>query len=259
MQMMKIFSWNINGLRAIYAKHAWHDFLAEYRPDILGLQEIKICLTQREKNVFEFPGYQAFWNSANRPGYSGTLVLVHNSLKVLHHRNGIGIEKFDHEGRVQTLEFKAFYFINVYFPNSNHELSRLDYKQEFNLAFLKYVKKLEKLKPVIIGGDYNVAHTEIDLAHPKENEGNAGYTITERAFADKFFSSGLIDSFRQLHSQTRKYSWWSYRMGVRSRNIGWRIDYLAISAKLKAKLRAAAIHNEVLGSDHCPISININF
>jgi exodeoxyribonuclease-3 len=178
-------------------------------------------------------------------------------IKPLTVTTGIGEAKFDEEGRVQTLEFEKFYFVNCYFPNANHELSRLDFKEEFNAAFLKYVKKLEKKKPVVTCGDFNVAHQEIDLARPKDNVGNPGFTNEERAWADKFIKSGLVDTFRTLHPEKIQYSWWSYRNYVRERNIGWRIDYFMVSKKLLPHIKKAFILDEVIGSDHCPVGIEL--
>ncbi len=258
---MKIYSWNINGIRAWLKKPESKDFLIGKFPDILCLQEIKIAKEAREKENVNFTdyGYKEYWNSADRPGYSGTLILVKKELatKVLSKKNGLGIKKFDTEGRTQTLEFKDFYLINNYFPNSNHELSRLDYKIEYNKALQKQVKKLEKKKPVIITGDFNVAHNEIDLARPKDNVGNPGFTFEERKWIDNLLEKDMIDTFRALHPQTQRFSWWSYRSMVREKNIGWRIDYFVVSKKLIKKIKKAEIHTEIYGSDHCPLSIEI--
>ncbi|MCK4918743.1 MAG: exodeoxyribonuclease III [Candidatus Pacebacteria bacterium] len=265
---MKIYSWNINGIRAWLKKPESQVFLKSGKADILCLQEVKISEESRAK---EFPinlagesffnelGYMEYWNSAQRPGYSGTLTLIKKHLVplLLSHKNGMGIGKFDVEGRMQTLEFKDFYLINNYFPNSNHELSRLDYKIEYNQALHKLVKKLEKKKPVIITGDLNVAHNEIDLARPKDNVGNSGFTKEEREWIDEFLKAGFVDTFRDLHPEKVQYSWWSYRAMVRERNIGWRIDYFVVSKKLMKKIKKAEIHDEITGSDHCPISIEI--
>ena len=191
------------------------DFLASSKPDVVCLQEIKINEAARIKENFDFKGYDEYWNSAERPGYSGTAILVKSQKsiksKVVDVMNGLGIEEFDCEGRLQTLEFDKFYLLNIYFPNANGELSRLDYKEKFNEAFLKYVKKLEKKKPVIATGDFNVAHQEIDLKNPKPNVGNAGFTDEEREWMDKFLASGLVDVFREKYPEKIQYSWWSYR------------------------------------------------
>ncbi|MCK5021780.1 MAG: exodeoxyribonuclease III [Candidatus Pacebacteria bacterium] len=265
---MKIYSWNINGIRAWLKKPEVKNFLKKEFPDILCLQEVKISKEARNKefpltlsgeNIFSEFGYIEYWNSAQRPGYSGTLILVKKELekKVLIHKNGLGDEKFDKEGRTQILEFKDFYLINNYFPNSNHELSRLNYKIEYNQKIHKLTKKLEKKKSVIITGDFNVAHNEIDLARPKDNIGNAGFTFEERKWISNFLEDNMIDTFRELHPETIRYSWWSYRGMVRERNIGWRLDYFVVSKKLMKKIKKAEIHDDIFGSDHCPISIEI--
>jgi len=254
---MKIISWNVNGIRAV-AKKGLGQFLRQSQPDILGIQEIKISASAQQETEFDFAGYTEFWNSAERPGYSGTALLIREGFKdLVGVKNGFGVPRFDAEGRVQTVELKKFYLLNVYFPNSNHELSRLGYKLEFNEALLKYAKKLEQKKPVIITGDYNVAHQPIDLARPKENEGNAGYTSEERSWMDKFIKAGFIDTFRLMNKDKVQYSWWSFRAGARARNVGWRIDYFCVSAGLKKKVQAAYILDKVSGSDHAPIGLEI--
>lgn len=253
---MKIISWNINGIRAV-VKKGFKDFLEKERPDILVLQEIKISDDKKNKEEFDFSDYEEFWNSAQRPGYSGTLILYKKELKVLKKENGLKIEKFDNEGRVQTLELKDFYLINTYFPNSNHELSRLGYKLDFNNELEKYLKKLAKKKPVILTGDLNVAHQEIDLARPKENIGNPGFTYEERNWLTNFLKDDFIDTFRYLHPKKIKYSWWSFRSGARIKNIGWRIDYFCVSKKLIKKIERADILDQITGSDHAPIVLEI--
>jgi exodeoxyribonuclease-3 len=247
---LKIYSWNVNGIRAA-VKNGFAEWLKEEKPEIVCLQEIKINDTAREKVEFDFAGYKEYWHSAERPGYSGTAVLT----KI----EPISVDRgnLDNEGRVLTLEFEKFYLVNTYFPNANHELSRLGFKEEFNKNWLDYVKKLEKKKSVVTCGDFNVAHQEIDLANPKENEGNAGFTINERRWMDKFLSSGLIDTYRFINGGKIQYSWWSYRMHVRARNIGWRIDYFLVSDKLKKNVKEAFINDTVLGSDHCPVGIKL--
>lgn len=247
-------------------KKGFLDFLKKEKPDVLGLQEVKIHDLARAKEVFDFADYDEYWNSAERPGYSGTAVLVKSlpagqageKLKVKSYKNGMGIKKFDTEGRVQTLEFDKFYFVNAYFPNANHELSRLKYKLDFNDAFLKYVKKLEKKKPVIMCGDFNVAHQKIDLTNPKQNIGNPGFTDEERAWADKFIKAGFVDTFREKYPKKIQYSWWSYKFRARERNIGWRIDYFFVSAKLFKYVKKAFILNKINGSDHCPVGVEIS-
>lgn len=253
---MKLISWNVNGVRAV-AKKGLSDFLKKERPDILCLQETKISDAKREEHEFGFTGYNEYWHSAKRPGYSGVLTLVKKETKIFNCVNEIGVKKFDDEGRVNILELEKFYLVNAYFPNANHELSRLDYKIEFNDTLLDYMKKLEKKKPVIIGGDFNVAHQEIDLARPKDNEGNAGFTQEERIWMTKFLGNGFIDTFRYLHGNKVQYSWWSYRFNARPKNIGWRIDYFCVSRKIAAKIKKAYIMNEIHGSDHCPVGIEL--
>lgn len=251
---MKILSWNVNGLRAVL-RHGLLDFLEQERPDVLALQEIKITLANRQNLDFDFASYDEYWHPAHKSGYSGTAILA--KLKPRQVRAGIGIKEFDREGRVQTLEYSKFYLVNVYFPNANHQLSRLDFKLKFNQALLKYLKKLEIKKPLIVGGDFNVAHQEIDLANPKTNFGNAGFTKEERAWMDKFIDAGLIDTFRFFHKNKVQYSWWSYRFKVRARNIGWRIDYFLVSEKMKKQIKSAFILDKIMGSDHCPVGIEI--
>ncbi|MEI7452407.1 MAG: exodeoxyribonuclease III [Candidatus Falkowbacteria bacterium] len=256
---MKIISWNINGLRAVVKKGDLVAFLAKANPDILCLQEIKISEAKVEKENLQFPGYYLLTNGAQREGYSGTAMLVRESLftKMPKAENGIGVPEFDDEGRIQILELPKAYVVNVYFPNANAELSRLNYKLNFNKALLKHLKKLETKKPIIITGDFNVAHQTIDLARPKENDGSAGFTREERESMDEFLAAGFIDTFRYLNDGLIQYSWWSYRMGARQRNVGWRIDYFCVSDKIKKSLEKAYILDQVLGSDHAPVGIEI--
>ncbi|MEK7098098.1 MAG: exodeoxyribonuclease III [Patescibacteria group bacterium] len=254
---MKLISWNVNGIRAA-VRGGFAGFLESEKPDILGLQEIKITHAAREKEKFDFKYYEEFWNPAERPGYSGTAILVHRD--AIQHMsggiiNGIGVPEFDKEGRVQTAEFEKFYFVNIYFPNANHELSRLDYKLRFNEALLKYAKKLEKRKPVIMCGDFNVAHAEIDIKNAKANIGNAGFTYEERGWMDKFLKAGFVDTFRSLNKNKIQYSWWSYMFRARERNIGWRIDYFLVSKKITKNIKNAFILDQVKGSDHAPVGI----
>ena len=245
---LKIYSWNVNGIRA-GVKNGFAEWLKDEKPDIVGLQEIKINDEARAKEEFDFAGYNEYWHHAKRPGYSGTAIL--SKIEPLSVDRG----DWDDEGRVITLEFEEFYFVNCYFPNSNHELSRLDFKEEFNKKWLAYIKKLEEKKPVVTCGDFNVAHQEIDLRNPKENVGNAGFTKEERTWMDKFIKHGLIDTYRLINGDKVQYSWWSYRMHVRARNIGWRIDYFLVSEKLKKNIKDAFINDTVLGSDHAPVGI----
>lgn len=253
---MKIISWNVNGLRAIMKK-GFNDFLKLEKPDVLVLQEIKISQAKKELESFDFGDYDEFWNSAQRPGYSGTLVLYKKKLEIVSLKNGIAIPKFDIEGRVQTIELKNFYLVNTYFPNSNPELSRLSYKLEFNQQLFKYLKRLDQKKPVILTGDLNVAHEPIDLSRPKENEGSPGYTKEERAWMSHFLKNGFVDTFRNFYPDKVKYSWWSFRSGARDRNIGWRIDYFCVSKRLLKKIIKSDILDKVKGSDHAPIIIEI--
>lgn len=258
MKTLSLLSWNVNGIRAA-VRNGFVIFLKNSKPDILGLQEVKIDSVTMSKTAFDFRGYTEYWNPAKRPGYSGIATLVHEKspLKPLKVTNGMGIPQFDGEGRLQTLEFDRFYLINSYFPNANHELSRLSYKLQFNEAFLKYAKRLEKKKPLIMCGDFNVAHQEIDLKNPKENAENAGFTPQERAWMNKFLQAGFIDTFRHLYPKKIQYSWWTYRFKARARNVGWRIDYFLISPSLIKHLKRAYIRDTVLGSDHCPVGIDI--
>ncbi|MCK9439060.1 MAG: exodeoxyribonuclease III [Patescibacteria group bacterium] len=253
---MKIISWNVNGLRAVLKKD-FISFLKKENPDILALQEIKISEEKINLENFNFPNYQQFWNPAKRPGYSGTLILYKNNLKILNKKNGLGLKKFDQEGRLQTIETKDFYLLNIYFPNSNDLLSRLPYKIDFNQEVLKYLKKLNKKKPVIATGDFNVAHQEIDIARPKPNEGKAGFTKEERSWMTELLQNNFIDSFRSLNPTKIQYSWWSYRAGARKKNVGWRIDYFISSKKLLKKINKAYILDQVLGSDHAPIGLEL--
>ncbi len=259
---MLLASWNVNGLRAITKRGDFAPFLTKYKPDVLCLQEVKIDDATRAKTTFDFPKYTEYWNSAKRPGYSGTATLVSEKLaqpKVTAGLGGESNQEYDSEGRAQTLEFDTFYLVNAYFPNSREDLSRIDFKQDFNNAILKHIKQLDKKKPVILTGDYNVAHEPIDLARPKENEGKHGYHPTERAWFDKLLKEGFVDTYRSLHPTTVKYSWWSTRFGQKARinNVGWRIDYFCVSKRLASKIKRAEILDSVMGSDHCPVSIEM--
>jgi exodeoxyribonuclease III len=251
---MKLISWNVNGIRAILNK-GFAEWFALEQPDILCLQEIKAKPEQVELPL-EFAGYHQFWNPAMKPGYSGTLILT----KEIPHSvvNGIGIDEHDNEGRVITAEYSNFYLVTVYTPNAQHGLARLDYRLSWDLDFLAYINHLEQLKPVIFCGDLNVAHQEIDLARPKDNHKNPGFSPQERASFDQIIAADYIDTFRYFYPDTKEaYSWWSYRAGARERNIGWRIDYFCVSDKLKESLKKAWIMPEVIGSDHCPVAIEI--
>lgn len=249
---MKLLSWNVNGLRALL-KRNFLEFLEVEQPDILCLQEIKMSEAIAEP---EWPAhYFAFWSFAEKKGYSGTAML--SKTKPLAVTTGVGIPEHDSEGRVLTAEFEKFFLVNVYVPNSKRELTRLDYRQQWDRDFLAYLKKLETKKPVIFCGDLNVAHTEIDLARPKDNVRNHGFTIEERAGFDAFVNAGFVDTFRVFEKNGGHYTWWSQMSGARGRNIGWRIDYFLISKLLQPNLKSAFIRHQILGSDHCPIGIEL--
>ncbi len=246
-------SWNVNGLRACLTK-GFGDFFKNSNSDFFALQETKMQEGQAEFNP---EGYYQYWNSADKKGYSGTAVFTkHEPMKVI---CGMGIDEHDHEGRVITLEYENFYFVTVYTPNSKRELERLDYRMKWEDDFQAYVKKLDEKKPVIICGDLNVAHKEIDLKNPKTNTKNAGFTIEERNKMTQFLDNGFIDTFRKIYPDKEEaYSWWSYMFKSREKNAGWRIDYFLISERLGDKLKDAKIHSDILGSDHCPVSIDID-
>jgi len=222
----------------------------------LCLQETKISHSAREKVEFDFPGYEEYLNAAERPGYSGTATLIKSDLaKKIKQLPQL---LWDNEGRVQIFELPKIYLINCYFPNANGELSRLKFKLDFNNKLLAYVKKLNLIKPVIICGDFNVAHEAMDLTNPKENEGGAGYTFEERQWMTKFLNAGFVDTFRYYHASAREYSWWSYRFMARVRNIGWRIDYFCVSKNIVKYVKEALILNKIMGSDHCPVMIELD-
>lgn len=252
MASMKLISWNVNGLRAVLRKN-FLDYLDTEKPDILCLQETKAGPDDVEQL---WPvSYTTYWNSAEKKGYSGTAIFTKTRpLKVT---PGIGISKHDREGRVLTAEFSSFFLVNVYVPNSQRELTRLKYRQQWDRDFLRYLKKLERRKPVVFCGDLNVAHTEIDLANPKANAKNHGFTPEERAGFSAFVKAGFIDSFREFEKGGGHYTWWAVFANARARNIGWRIDYFLVSQSLRPRLKRAFIHADVHGSDHCPVGIEI--
>ena len=251
--MKKLISWNVNGLRACMGK-GFPEAFACLDADVFCLQETKL---QEGQITLDLPGYEQFWNYAEKKGYSGTAVFTKET--PLSVRYGIGIEEHDHEGRVITLEYPAYYLTTVYVPNSQEELKRLDYRMRWEDDFLSFVKGLEQIKPVIYCGDLNVAHKEIDLKNPKTNRRNAGFTDEERGKFDNVVSSGLIDTFRYFYPEVKDaYSWWSYRMRAREKNVGWRIDYFVVSEALKPILLDAKIHTEIMGSDHCPVELDLN-
>jgi len=252
---MRIVSWNVNGIRATLGKGLAEQMDA-VAPDILCLQEVK-ARSEQVVNDWLAAWPHALWNSAQKAGYSGVLILSREA--PISTSVGFGIEEHDAEGRVATMEFEKFYLVNCYTPNSKNELLRLPYRQVWDAAFRDYVAGLAKIKPVILCGDLNVAHEEIDLARPKANHFSAGFSDEERAGFTSLLEAGFTDSFRYFHPDTQAaYSWWSYRAGARARNVGWRIDYFCLSAPILPFLKAAAIHPDVLGSDHCPVSIDID-
>ncbi|MDO4453926.1 MAG: exodeoxyribonuclease III [Eubacteriales bacterium] len=252
--MKKLISWNVNGLRACVQK-GFLDYFKEANADIFCIQESKL---QEGQIHLELPGYFQYWNYAVKKGYSGTAVFTKE--KAVSVKYGMGIEQHDQEGRVITLEYENYYVVTVYTPNSQQGLARLSYRMEWEEAFREYLKQLEsKNKPLIICGDLNVAATEQDIKNPKSNVKNAGFTPEEREKFQQLLQSGFVDTFRFLHPETEKYSWWSYRFKARERNAGWRIDYFLASASIKDKIKTAEIHTEILGSDHCPVSVEIDF
>jgi exodeoxyribonuclease-3 len=249
---VKLISWNVNGLRAVMKKN-FLEYLDAARPDILCLQETK-CTPEQVEALWP-AAYTTYWNTAVKKGYSGTAIFTRERpLLVTPH---LGIHEHDQEGRVLTAEYPGFYLVNVYVPNSKRELTRLPYRQQWDRDFLAYLKQLERKKPVIWCGDLNVAHTEIDLANPRANIHNHGFTPEERAGFDAVVAAGFVDTFREFERGGGHYTWWSPLSGARSRNVGWRIDYVLISASLRPRLRRAFIQPEVTGSDHCPVGIEL--
>ena len=249
---MKLISWNVNGLRAVMKKN-FYEFVNDTNPDILCIQETKM---QEGQADVELPEYHKYWCSAEKKGYSGTLTL--SKEEPLNVTCNMGVDKHDHEGRIVNCEYPGFYLVNVYVPNSQNELARLDYRMEWEDDFLKYIKQLENNKPVIICGDMNVAHKEIDLKNPATNRRNAGFTDEEREKMSLLQDSGLTDTFRFFYpEQEGAYSWWSYRGNARANNTGWRIDYFLVSKALEDRLESADILTDVYGSDHCPVVLEI--
>ena len=266
---MKIFSWNVNGLRAVIKKGEFTKFITTHKPDILCLQETKMKIGQAE---IDLPEYKEFWNSADKAGYSGTAIFVRNKFKTLSatydfpeeivRRYNISADQFgdpNSEGRVLALEFNNFFLVAVYTPNSKGNLARLNLRAEkWDPAFCEYVSELRSKKPVIFCGDLNVAHREVDLANPKQNVGKHGFTDEERNGFQKFLDEGFVDSFREVHGDIPdNYTWWTHWANARTRNVGWRIDYFLIDKKLRKNLKDASIHPEQMGSDHCPVSIEM--
>ena len=248
---MKLISWNVNGLRACVGKDYEQQF-NDFNADFFCLQETKMQAGQLD---LSFPGYESYWNYADKKGYSGTAIFTkHKPLSVTY---GINIDEHDHEGRAITLEMDDFYLVTVYTPNSQDELRRLEYRMKWEEDFQSYLHKLDEIKPVIVCGDMNVAHQEIDLKNPKTNRRNAGFTDEEREKMTELLNNGFIDTFRTLYPEQVTYSWWSYRFRAREKNTGWRIDYFLISERLRDRLIDAKIHTETMGSDHCPIEIDL--
>lgn len=251
---MKLISWNVNGLRACMKK-GFEEYFKEVDADIFCVQETKL---QEGQIDFQPEGYECYWNYAEKKGYSGTAVFTKKKpLEVVY---GIGIDEHDHEGRVITLEYEDFYFVTVYTPNSQSELARLPYRMQWEDAFRDYLKELDAHKPIILCGDLNVAHTEIDLKNPKTNRKNAGFTQEERDKFTELLDAGFVDSFRYFYpDKTGAYSWWSYRFKAREKDAGWRIDYFVVSDRIKEQMKDALIYKEVMGSDHCPVGLEIEF
>lgn len=248
---VKLISWNVNGLRAVLGK-GFIEFVKKHNPDILCLQEVK---AQPDQVDLDLENYHKYWNAAEKKGYSG--VTVFTKEKPLQVAADFTLDQQDREGRVLTAEYPGFYLVNVYTPNAQRELTRLDYRQKWDLEFLNYVKALDKKKPVIFCGDLNVAHKEIDLANPKSNTKNAGFTPEERAGFDRIVEAGFVDSFRHFCQEPGQYSWWTYRMNARERNVGWRIDYFCVSKKIADHMVEAKILPDIMGSDHCPVTLTI--
>ena len=253
---MKLVSWNVNGLRAVVTK-GFESFFKEINADVFCVQETKMQEEQLDDNIRKiFDGYYCYWNSAEKKGYSGTAVF--SKIKPINVTYGIGIEEHDREGRVITVEYEKFYLVNCYTPNAKRELERLDYRMIWEDEFRKYLLKLNETKPVVLCGDLNVAHEEIDLKNPKTNRGNAGFTDEERGKMTQLLSSGFTDSFRYLYpDKAGVYSWWSYMFKAREKNAGWRIDYFIVSKSIEEKIKESYIFSEVIGSDHCPVGLDL--
>lgn len=249
---MKFISWNVNGLRACEGK-GFSDTFARIDADCFCLQETKMQAGQLD---LHFDGYQSYWNYAEKKGYSGTAVFTRHTPQAVTY--GIGIGEHDHEGRVITLEYDKFFLVTVYTPNSQDGLRRLDYRMKWEDDFRAYLCALDSRKPVIVCGDMNVAHEEIDLKNPKTNRRNAGFTDEERGKFSALLASGFVDTFRLLHPDEATYSWWSYRFHAREKNVGWRIDYFVVSQRLVPQITAAAIHTDIKGSDHCPVELDVD-
>ncbi len=252
---MLLISWNVNGIRACI-RNGFLDFLEKYKPDIIALQEIKAREDEVPMELRYYQGYHKYWNPAKRKGYAGTALLT--KIKPLNVKFGIGIEEFDSEGRVITAEYNDFYLVNAYFPNAQHGLTRLDFKLQFDREIHTYLNNLRRSKPVVLCGDFNVAHKEIDLANPKQNVKNAGFTPEERAWMDEFLEDGYVDTFRIFTKDGGHYTWWTYRFNARARNIGWRVDYFVVSEEIRDKVKRSYILQNVMGSDHAPIALELD-
>jgi len=251
---MKLLSWNVNGIRAM-SKKGIFDWLKEEDPDVLCVQETKAHPDQLTEAQKLPNGYQSYWSSAEKKGYSG--VAMYSKHKPIKISEGMGIEEFDSEGRIVTLEFDQFFLFNVYFPNGGSENKRVPYKMRFYDAFLKHINKKKRIKPVVVCGDVNTAHEEIDLARPKDNQKNTGFLMEEREWVTKLIENGYVDTFRHFNKDPGHYTWWHYKTRARERDVGWRIDYFFVSENLLPKLKKAYILKDVLGSDHCPIGIEL--
>ncbi|GBR77381.1 exodeoxyribonuclease III [Candidatus Termititenax dinenymphae] len=252
---MRLISWNVNGIRAVQKK-GFLEWFAQEQPDVLCLQETKAHPEQLDDSLLNVPGYTAYWSSAEKKGYSGTV--IYTKEKPLSVQHGFDIPRFDNEGRIVTAEYPAFTLLNIYFPNGKKDQERLNYKMDFYAATLDYCQKLQKAgKQIIICGDVNTAHQEIDLAHPKENSDTSGFLPIERRWIDQLLAQGFTDTLRQFHPEPELYTWWDYKTLARERNVGWRIDYFFVTADLSKKLKDAFILNDVEGSDHCPLGITL--
>ncbi len=251
-QPLKFISWNVNGIRAL-EKKGFKDILPDLDADVIGIQETKAQPDQLSEDLKNIPGYTSYWHSAEKKGYSG--VAFYTRLPPLAVHEGLGDEEFDREGRVLTLEFGRYYLINIYFPNSGDKLKRLDFKLRFNDTLLSFAQKLGQEKEVILCGDFNVAHKEIDLKNPKNNIKNAGFTPEERSWMDNFIEAGFTDTFRIYNQEPDQYSWWSYRFNARAKNVGWRIDYFCVNQAARENVQNASILQEIIGSDHCPVQL----
>jgi exodeoxyribonuclease-3 len=251
---MKIITWNINGIRALVRKDLLSPFVGAYDPDVICLQETKVQPELITLDLASYPYH--YWNCAERKGYAGTAIVSKTAPVAVHYN--LGVARHDREGRVMAAEFADFFVVSVYVPNAKRDLSRLAERQDWDRCLLKYLRKLARQKPVVCGGDFNVAHTAIDLARPKDNEGHHGFTLEERAGFQRFIDAGFVDAFRYLHPDAAQhYTWWRQFGGARERNIGWRIDYLLVSKALLPRLSAASILANVYGSDHCPVAIEL--